>query len=209
MRQLLNISVVLLLALAVAPAYAQPDPRTRLNDFFSALETLDGRFDQTVFDDRGEVIQRSSGRLELLRPGRFRWSYAEPFERLIISDGQFLWVYDPELAQATVRRIGDALGVAPIMLLSQPRALADDFLVMDAQREGDLDWVELKPKVQDTDFVRVRIALDAQGVRALDLYDQFGQRTEVRFSDLNYNTEVAPSRFRFEVPAGVDVIGPG
>jgi outer membrane lipoprotein carrier protein len=195
--------------LCLAAGWAHADPRATLDNFFSRLETLSGDFEQTVFDDRGQVIQSSSGTLELLRPGRFRWTYTQPFERLIISDGQFLWVYDRELEQATVKRVGEALGVAPIMLLSQPRALADDFLVMEEVREGDIDWVELKPKVQDTDFVRVRIGLNAEGVQALDLHDQFGQRTEVRFSNLRYNTELPPSLFRFEVPPGVDVIGPG
>lgn len=201
-------TLIVLLLLFVSPGPQAGEARDRLDAFFSDVVTLDARFAQTVIDDLGEVIQESSGTVQLLRPGRFRWDYETPFKQLIVADGQYLWVYDSELAQATVRELGNALGAAPIMLLSQRRSVEADFVVLEEVAREGLEWVELQPKVRDTDFVRIRIGLDAEGIRQMDLTDQFGQRTIIRFEDLSLNVDIPASRFRFEVPPGVDVIGP-
>lgn len=197
--------LVLLLLLASAPAPAG-EARDRLDHFFATVVTLKARFEQSVIDEQGQLIQDSAGEVMLLRPGRFRWDYERPFKQLIVADGQFLWVYDSELAQATVKPLGNALGAAPIMLLSEPRPLTEDFIVLEEGSEGAVQWVELKPKLQDTDFVRIRIGLDEAGIREMRLWDQFGQQTAIRFRDLELNIEIPPSRFRFDVPPGVDVI---
>ena len=198
---------VLILVLALTPAHAK-EARKRLDSFFTNVVTLDGRFSQVVVDERGEVIQESSGKVKLLRPGRFRWDYEKPFKQLIVSDGQYLWIYDSELAQATVKELGEALGTAPIMLLSEPRSLEEDFIMYDGGPAEGLEWVELQPKVADTDFKRIRFGLDQRGVQRMVLFDQFGQQTIIRFQGVKFNTEIPASAFRFDVPPGVDVIGP-
>lgn len=197
--------LVLLLLLLSAPAPAG-EARDRLDRFFATVVTLKARFEQTVTDEQGQVVQESAGEVMLLRPGRFRWDYERPFKQLIVADGQFLWVYDSELAQATVKPLGNALGAAPIMLLSEPRPLTEDFIVLQESSDGVLQWVELKPKLQDTDFVRILIGLDGAGIREMRLWDQFNQQTKIRFHDLELNIEIPPSRFRFDLPPGVDVI---
>lgn len=183
------------------------EAQERLSRFFTDVATMSGRFEQTVRDETGELIQEASGEVQLLRPGRFRWDYERPFKQQIVSNGQYLWVYDSELAQASVRPLAEALGAAPIMLLSEPRPLNEDFVVVSESTEGDIQWLELAPKVRDTDFVRIHIGLDKSGIHEMRLYDQFGQQTAIRFKDLELNGLIPASRFRFKVPAGVDVIG--
>lgn len=200
--------LIVFLLLGGSTALWAGEARDRLDSFFSDVVTLDARFVQEVIDDTGQVIQTSSGTVQLLRPGRFRWDYATPFRQLIVADGQYLWVYDSELEQATVREMGTALGAAPIMLLSQPRSVDEDFVVLEEVASGGLEWVELQPKVRDTDFIQIRIGLDAQGIREMELTDQFDQRTVIRFEELALNIDIPASRFRFDVPPGVDVIGP-
>lgn len=201
--RLLLLSLLLFLA---TPASAG-EARDRLNRFFADVETLEARFAQTVRDDRGQVIQESAGSVSLLRPGRFRWDYERPFKQLIVADGQFLWTYDAELAQATVKPLGEALGASPIMLLAEPRPLTEDFVVVGESEESGLQWVDLSPKVRDTDFDRIRIGLDEQGIREMKLPDHFGQETVIVFDRLKLNGDIPAARFRFTVPAGVDVIG--
>lgn len=201
--RLLLLSLLLFLA---TPASAG-EARDRLNRFFADVETLEARFAQTVRDDRGQVIQESAGSVSLLRPGRFRWDYERPFKQLIVADGQFLWTYDAELAQATVKPLGEALGASPIMLLAEPRPLTEDFVVVGESEESGLQWVDLSPKVRDTDFDRIRIGLDEQGIREMKLSDHFGQETVIVFDRLKLNGDIPAARFRFTVPAGVDVIG--
>lgn len=199
--------LILLVSVLLSPVISAGEAQERLNRFFSDVATLSGHFEQTVRDETGALIQEASGEVQLLRPGRFRWDYEEPFKQQIVSDGQYLWVYDSELSQASVRPLGEALGAAPIMLLSEPRPLNEDFVVVEESSEGPVQWLELAPKVRDTDFVRIRIGLDETGIHEMRLFDQFGQQTAIRFEDLQLNGSIPASRFRFKVPAGVDVIG--
>lgn len=181
--------------------------RDRLDRFLSDVKSLSGRFEQEVFDEQGKRFQHASGTLKLARPGRFRWEYQLPSQQLILADGQRLWIFDPELDQATVKPVDEALGAAPIMLLTQSRSLDQDFEIRGAATRAGLDWVELIPKVKDTEFHRIELGLDDHGVRQMDLHDQFGQETVIRFEDVQTNVELPESDFRFEVPPGVDVIG--
>ena len=198
--------VVLLLILLVAQSAWAGRGQERLDFFFQNVVTLKADFTQVVTDEGGAVVQEAAGTMKLLRPGRFRWDYDTPFKQTIVSDGQFLWVYDEELAQATVKEIGAALGATPIMLLSEIRPVEEDFTIIEETSEGDLDWVELVPKMKDTDFRRIRFGLDSEGMKQMVLFDQFGQKTVIAFADMKVNEEVAPSSFRFEVPPGVDLI---
>lgn len=211
-----KISALILLAVFSWPVFAEKtvsddaaanDTVERISLFLSEIGSLDGDFRQEVFDNRGDLVQQSSGRLKLLRPGRFKWEYILPYEQLIVADGQFLWIFDPELDQATVKPIGDALGSTPIMLLSQPRSVKDDFFVFDNGQDGELDWVELHPKVTDTDFKSVRFYLNDVGVQRMLLVDQFDQQTYVHLENVKVNVNIPASAFRFNAPPGVDVIG--
>lgn len=179
----------------------------RLRAFFTEVTTLDARFYQEVFDENGTSVQKSSGIIKLSRPGRFRWEYDWPSPQLILADGQRLWIYDEELAQATVKPIAQALGAAPIVLLTEFRPLQEEFQIKALTQQDGLAWLALLPKVQDTEFNRIEIGMEGKLVRRMALYDQFGQKTVIRFEDMKTNLSLSPADFRFDVPEGVDVIG--
>lgn len=179
----------------------------RLNQFFAEMKTLQARFHQEVFDDQGRRMQESSGSLQLMRPGRFRWEYAAPNKQLILADGKNLWIYDPSLEQATVKPMSKSLGSAPIALLTQFHSLEVGYAIRKGDTHDKLDWVQLIPKIQDTDFLRVEIGFDGKEVRRMELYDQFGQKTVITLSEEKMNAPINPSRFRFIAPAGTDIIG--
>jgi outer membrane lipoprotein carrier protein len=200
-----SLFLVTLLLLSAMPAWGA-DAVSRLNDFFLNTGSLQGGFKQTVVDENGKLVQKADGDFLLLRPGRFRWEYKHPNQQLIVSDGQYLWIYDPDLAQVTVKSIGKALGVAPIMLLSQKRKLSDDFIVSTLPAAHGLDRVELDPKVEDTDFRKIIFGLQGNEVRQMVLFDQFGQKTTIVFEHLKVNAPISPTRFHFTPPPGVDVI---
>ena len=162
---------------------------------------------QSLFDAAGEVVQESRGTMVLQRPGRFRWDYSQPYEQHIVADGQKLWIYDTELQQVTVKGLDNALGNAPINLLSQRRPLTEDFLVRELPSHDGLQWVELEPRIKDTDFTSITLGMDVEGMKVMELRDSFGQRTQIRFMDIQLNAATDPGMFDFQPPAGVDVVG--
>jgi len=183
------------------------DAIQRLDKFFSEVNSFQGQFVQTVFDENGEVIQQANGDVSLDKPGRFRWQYTKPYPQLILADGEYLWIYDEDLLQASAKPIDTALGNAPIMLLTNVRPLTDDFEIKDANKNDDLNWVELTPLVQDTEFHKIHIGLDEKGVRKMELQDHFSQKTVIEFVDLETNVSFGSDQFTFIAPEGVDVVG--
>jgi outer membrane lipoprotein carrier protein len=190
----------------VAQAALAQSAAERLGNFFGEVQTLDAQFTQRVFGEEGEQVAESSGNVQLMRPGRFRWEYEKPDQQLILADGERLWIYDPELEQATVKAMKDALGAAPIMLLTGDQPLEEQFRVEQAGPRDGLEWVELIPKVQDMEFNRIKLGLDEDSVEQMVLHDQFGQTTVIRLHNVRTNVEIDPATFRFEPPEGTDVI---
>lgn len=188
------------------PAFAG-DGIQQLDKFFAEVNSFEGQFIQIVYDESGEVIQEAKGDIALDKPGRFRWQYTHPYPQLILADGEYLWIYDEDLLQASAKPMDTALGNAPIMLLTNVRPLTDDFEVKDADTKDGLNWVELTPLVQDTEFHKIRIGLDEQGVKIMELQDQFSQKTVIEFANLETNISFGPDQFKFITPEGVDVVG--
>lgn len=192
--------IALLLALLAGPlAAADADA---LDRFYTDTRTLTGRFTQTVRDASGAVTEQSQGSFAIERPGRFRWDYEAPYEQTIVADGRELWVYEPDLDQATVRPIDEQTADAPGLLLSGARFPRELFEVS-TQADG---WLLLTPRRKDSGLGSVRLKLAAGSVQALELADGLGQTTRIEFTDIQRNVQVPAARFRFSPPPDVDVI---
>jgi outer membrane lipoprotein carrier protein len=175
-----------------------------------ALATLDSvraEFVQDLLDKDGKVQEHAVGVLYLKKPGRFRWDYSEP-KQLIVSDGDRLWLYDPELQQATVRKVKDTLSQTPAMLLSGQGKVSDGYLVSAAGSAGGLDWVRLVPRRNEADFSALKLGFAGGVLKRMEFADKLNQTTRVELTHLERNAHLADALFKFVAPPGVDVIGP-
>jgi len=179
----------------------------RFRSFLQSTRSVKADFDQKVADRSGKQVQQSKGSFVLLRPGRFRWTYAKPVDQLIVGDGQRVWIYDRDLNQVTVRRLSKALGSTPAALLAGSSDVEKAFDLSEAGQRDGLEWLEAKPRDRDAGFERIRMGFDTAGVRAMELTDNFGQTTLLRFTNLVRNPQVDPADFRFTPPKGADVLG--
>jgi chaperone LolA len=180
-----------------------------LDDFLAfnaAARTATAHFEQEVLDRGGKVVERASGTFAFARPGRFRWTYDKPHQQVLVGDGTRLWIHDPDLNQVTVKRIGRAISSTPAALLAGKDDITTLFTLRDAGAADGLAWVEATPKTQDTGFERVRLGLQGRTLAAMELFDQLGGHTRLRFSELKANAPVAPETFRFTPPKGADVL---
>ena len=196
---------LLVLAFGLVFGAAQAQGVAELEEYFRSVRSLSGSFEQTTLDEQEKPIERSSGSVLIQRPDRFRWHYDQPFEQLIVADGKRLWVYDVDLMQATVRPLGDVLGVGPALLLSGDYASLKRSFDIAAESDG---WLRLTPREGDWDFQAVRLRM-ADGVPAVIEVDTgLGQITRLELFDLKRNPRIDPAQFRFTPPKGVDVVDP-
>jgi outer membrane lipoprotein carrier protein len=193
-------------ALLLAPLAACASGLDDFLAFNTATKTATARFDQEVFDRAGKVIERASGTFAFARPGKFRWTYEKPHKQLLVGDGSKLWIHDPDLNQVTVKRIDRAISSTPAALLAGRDDITALFTLRDAGSSDGLSWVEASPKAPDTGFERVRMGLQGRTLAAMELHDQLGGRTLLRFSDLKANATVPAETFAFVPPKGADVI---
>lgn len=209
-RAVLLLPALLLAAFAPAVPAAGPEPGLAvLEAFLDRVRTLTADFRQETVDADGQVVETARGELALQRPGRFRWDYREPFERLVLADGERLWLYEADLEQVTVRALGAGLGETPAALLTGERSALERFELVTSWRGEDLAWVRLAPRSADADFESVAIGFAGTTPVRFELADRLGQQTRIVFSDVKLNPALPDSRFRFEPPPGVDVIREG
>jgi outer membrane lipoprotein carrier protein len=194
--------------LAGAPSARAEDPAAPglLRAFLAETRSLEARFTQVLVEADSGREQVSEGKFYLQRPKRFRWDYASPAPQLVVADGENLWLYDPDLEQATVRTLDDGLSSTPAMLLSGEGRLEDSFRTGPAYREDGYDWIELAPLSEAADFAAVRVGFADGRLASMELMDALGQTTVIRFSEVVVNPALDPALFQFTPPAGADVI---
>ena len=195
--------------LLLAPPGWADDAGQRLTVALKQMDNLSTEFKQTLLDEDKNVVQQSSGTLDLQRPGKFAWHYSEPFEQRIIADGSELWIYDVELDQVTVKPMDEGLANAPIMILMKQADISEQFEISEVGQRKFLYWVELQPHAGDLEYTHIYIGIDDDSVRAMELQDQFGQSTQIVFENMRVGVVHDPATFRFVPPPGVDVYGVG
>jgi len=197
---------LLLAAWLLAACGASAGGVDQLDAFLKGLSTLEADFQQSLYDENLNPLEQSRGEFLLSRPDRFRWDYRQPEAQLIVADGDKIWIYDRDLAQVTVRAIGNALGATPAMLLSSDRPVDENFEVSELRPSGGLEWIGLKPRLSDTGFSHIRVGLDSNVLKLMELIDNFGQLTRIEFNNIKRNPRIDPGAFEFDPPKGVDII---
>ena len=179
----------------------------KLKEFIASTKSAQADFIQVVLDQNGKRIQSASGTMQFVRPGKFRWTYQKPYEQLIVGDGAKFWLYDADLNQVTVRKLDAALGSSPAALLSGSNEIERGFTLKESGTQDGLDWLRATPKAQDSSFSGILMAFNAQAeLVIMELNDQFGHKTVLRFSGLKRNPQLSPSLFKFVPPKGADVL---
>ena len=198
---------IALLALGLAAGVAEGATLERLHAFVSETQTARADFMQVVTDRNGRIVQRASGKFAIARPGRFRWSVEKPYEQLLVGDGERVWIYDPDLNQVVVRRSDRALGSTPAALLAGKEDVERAFEWRDLPPTNGLDWLGATPKDKESSFSEIRLGFDSSGLAALEVVDNFGQRTLISLLHMERNPKLASDLFKFSPPKGADVIG--
>ncbi len=194
-------------ALLFASSAANAGARDDLNAFTKGLKGLDGQFSQQVLDARGKQKERASGRVAVSAPRLFRWEYTKPYPQLIVADGKTVWVYEPDLQQASKRAQGVEEANSPLAILLDPSKLDRDFVVKEAGTRDGLEWLQLTPKQAEAGFKTAKLGFGNGGLAQMEYVDALGQRTKIAFTGWKRNPAFAKGTFVYVPAKGVDVIG--
>jgi len=176
--------------------------------FVSGTKSAKGEFTQQQQrkSTNGKATPPSSGSFVFARPGKFIWSYTKPYEQVLQADGDQLYVYDKDLNQVTIKKLGNALGSSPAAILFGSNDLEKNFTLSEAGTRDGLEWLNAVPKARDTTFEQISIGLRDGIPQAMELKDTFGQTSVLKFTNFQRNPSLGAQQFKFETPKGADVI---
>lgn len=172
---------------------------------YADVETMRADFVQTT---RSDVFgaDTQSGTLVLERPAKMRWEFGD--DKQFVTDGKTMWVYSK--ADNQVIRYDDISTQRSSLdsLLSSLHQL-DELFAVELVESGETVKLDLTP--QDQGQVKeVRLELTEELlVKHVTITDPFGSVTDLEFSNVRLDVEVADSAFTFEPPPGAQVIQAG
>jgi outer membrane lipoprotein carrier protein len=208
-----NFKTWVLCCVASAAFTAQASGQDSLDAFVRTAKTGRADFVQVVTAPAKEGqtarSKTSSGVFEFSRPNRFKFVYKRPFEQSIVADGETLWLHDVDLNQVTARRQAGALASTPAALIASAadlKALEAEFVLSAAPEKDGIEWLVATPRAKDGALQSVRVGFRGKTLAALEILDNFGQRSVLTFSAMQTNVALEPAAFVFKPPSGADVI---
>jgi outer membrane lipoprotein carrier protein len=203
------ISLALVVLATALPYRAEANPfgadRAALVERLQATGVYAADFTQTVYGMRGDILERSEGYVRLQRP-QFKWVVNEPYPQVLVTEGEALKLYDPDLEQLTIRPLDEALKDTPVSLLTQEAvAIGEQFNII-RTGDGASETFVIEPTATDTLYREILLHFSGAILTGLDILDHLGQRTEIRFERTSAD-RIEPAEFTLSVPAGTDVIG--
>ena len=159
---------------------------------------------------RKKTVER--GRMAVRKPGRMRWTYTQPEEKLFVSDGNRVYSYVPADKQVYVAAVpADDQATTPALFLAGKGNILRDFAVEPADVPGapaGSVGLKLTPKRPEREYDWLNLVVDKSSLalRMLVTSDSQGGLSTFAFTNLRENTGIADKEFVFVMPRGVDVI---
>jgi outer membrane lipoprotein carrier protein len=200
--------------LAVASAADVKTEAAAIDAHYNHLRSLQAEFTEVY---RGAGMERTeTGTLWLKKPGKMRWEYRSPREKLFVSDGKDAWFYVPADRQArktAAKKLEDVrsplaflLGKTKLEKELQGLSLAPDVTPMIA---GNLVLRGVPQALADrVSEILLEITPDHQIARIV-IQEVDGAATEYRFGDMKEDVAVGDGRFQFTPPAGTETVEGG
>jgi len=197
------LTLVFLFSASNIYAGGKPEDIQQLRNLLQPITSLSAQFEQKIIDANGFSVQSSSGLFQVAQPNNLRWVVAQPLPQQVISDGATLWLYDPDLEQVIVQPFNSNIESTPAILFSGDLQRLDSAYFIEQTSDG---VFELTPQQSGSLFSALRIVFAGAAPESIVLTDGLGQVTDIRFIGLELNPELAADLFKFEIPAGIDVI---
>lgn len=207
----LAFAALLLSSYAFAADDAAKALAEKVDQRYNNLRAMKADFTQT-FNGMG-VSKTETGTLSLKRPGKMRWDYRTPREKLFVSDGKTAYFYvpgDKQARRAPVKNIDDLR--TPLRFLLGKARLQKEFddlaIVNGAKLRNSANFViGGTPKHMADRISRVLFEITKDGqIQFISIEEIDGSLTEFSFSNIQENLELADSNFKFNPPPGIELV---
>ncbi|GAA0839522.1 outer membrane lipoprotein chaperone LolA [Marinobacter szutsaonensis] len=183
---------------------------SELASILKSYESYQANFIQIVVNENGSRVQETQGELKAKRPGLFYWETSAPLPQFIVSNGETVEVYDPDLEQVTIHKLDDRVQTTPALLLSGEVDNLDETYQVSQRRIGERTReFTLEPRSPDSLFTSLRLSFFDGELQEMRMEDSLSQLSILSFDDIRLNETVDASAFTLEYPDGVDIIRDG
>lgn len=174
-----------------------------LTQLLESNRNIEGEFRQVTYDEDGLQLQANEGIFLLAEPNRFVWDTITPFPQRIISNGDWITVWDVDLEQATQKPLEGALGNSPAALLGRPASAVLPHYIISQLGE---QRFRLEPKEEVDLFSTLTLSFRDNTIEAMSIQDTLGQTTVIEFNNVEQHDGVADGNFQVDLPEEVDLI---
>jgi len=176
--------------------------------YLRAIRQMTADFTQTVVGSGEKGNATTSGKMALRRPGKFMWDTLQPTKQLVTTDGEKVWIYDPDLEQVVIKNANGQFKNTPAkLLLDRKLTIKTQYSVVMKKKTGDLRWFILKPLDPSHMFTEIKIGFNKdRQVAEMILLDQLGNTTNIAFFKIDTKTKLDEDSFAFKPPRNIDVI---
>ncbi|BBO83061.1 hypothetical protein DSCO28_36270 [Desulfosarcina ovata subsp. sediminis] len=218
-----RIAIVIMLSLfagvmmgGLTPAFAVMEAEKTIDTIIAGVESrynvpgFTAEFDQESILKAMAVTDTASGRLMVRQPGKMRWEYLVPEPQTIITDGRDLWVFRPEENQVMVGKapafFGEGKGAG---FLSNIKTVRNSFRIsLETANDPELYRLRMVPDKASADLIEVKldVARKSFDVVRIITVNVYGDETRIELKNVDFTVTPSESLFRFEAPAGADVL---
>lgn len=195
---------------------ACPDPATivtKLQQRYDETKAFRAEFKQEMKVASLGASDEATGTVVFKKPGKMRWDFQTPHAQQIISDGQLLWIYQPEDKQVLKAPFkGAFVSTTPVSFLLGVGRITDDFRPTPDPRGCSPTrlYVGLSAKNASEDVGALAFGVDRATFDIVEaaVTDPMGNVTTLTFANIARNVDIPDASFQFVSPPGVDVITP-
>ena len=175
----------------------------QLTQHLSALEQLQGRFEQTQYAPGAEQASvLSGGSFKLLKPVYFLWEIDSPDSQLIVADGNHLWHHDRDLETVTRRSVAGRDELSPLQVLAGDTAVLRERFNVSATGEGRFLLV---PRKGNPGFTELTLVFANDQISAMEVTDKLNQRIFIKLTALDSESPLTSADFTYVPPEGADL----
>lgn len=174
---------------------------------YNGAKTMQTSFQQTL-SGKGRITRTEQGELFLHRPGKMRWDYTNPAGKIFLVDGKNVYYYNPATRKAErspVKESGDLR--VPLAFLMGRLDFQRDFREFRTRTEGEITHVITAPKSDKAPYTEVQFEVDRQArILSVGVTGHDQSIMTIRFSGERLGAPIAPSKFEFVKPEGVEMV---